>query len=146
MKAAQIKKFEGSKAIEIVDIPEPTLAPGQVLVKVYASSVNPFDIKFSEGALPNIALPRILGGDVAGVVTKISEGVEDFSVGNKVYGGANALAGATGAFAEVAATPAGFLAKMPSNIDFNEAAAVVLTGTSAVQALLEHIKLRDSQK
>ena len=63
-----------------------------------------------------------------------------------MYGQAIALAGASGAFAEFASVPAGMLAKMPKNLDFNHAGAAVLTGTSAVQALLEHIKLQPGQK
>jgi NADPH:quinone reductase-like Zn-dependent oxidoreductase len=127
---------------------------------VYASSVNPFDIKFSQGMMPDVKLPITLGNDVAGVVAEIGEGVENFSVGNKVYGSANALSGATGAFAEFAVIPTEMITKMPrsgfsasrtnlatsKNIDFNQAAAVVLTGVSAVQALLEHLKLQANQK
>lgn len=142
----QIKKFGGPEVIEIVDIEKPKVDKGQVLIKVYASSVNPFDIKFSQGMMPDANLPITLGGDVAGVVTEIGEEIEVFSVGNKVYGSANALAGATGAFAEFVASPYGILAKMPKNIDFNQAAAVVLTGISAVQALLEHLNLKSDQK
>ncbi len=146
MKVAQINKFGGPDVIELVDIEKPSLKPGQVLVKVYASSVNPFDVKLSQGMMPNFKLPMILGGDIAGVVTEIGEGVENFSVGNKVYGSANALSGASGAFAEFAAVPVGNLAKMPKNFDFKEAAAVVLTGVSAVQAITEHFNLQSGQK
>lgn len=146
MKAAQINKFGHSDVIEIVDIEKPKPGSGQVLVKVYASSINPFDIKFSQGMMPNAKLPVTLGGDVAGVVTEIGEGVENFQVGNKVYGSANALSGASGAFAEYAAVPAGNLARMPKNLDFLQAAAAVLTGVSAVQAIMEHLNLQPGQK
>ncbi len=146
MKAVQIKKFGGPEVLEISDIEKPKPGKGQVLVKVYASSVNPFDVKFSGGMMPNAKLPIILGGDMAGVVAEVGDGVENVSVGKKVYGSANALAGATGAFAEFAAIPTGMIAKMPSNIDFKEAAASVLVGVSAVQGLLEHMKLQPGQK
>ncbi len=151
MKAAQIKKFGSPDVIELVDIEKPSPGKGQVLVKVYASSVNPFDVKLSQGMMPNFKLPMILGGDIAGVVTEIGEAghnsapgssVENFSVGNKVYGSANVLSGASGAFAEFAAVPVGNLAKMPKNLDFKEAAAVVLTGVSAVQAITEYFNLQ----
>jgi len=146
VKAAQINKFGNSSVIELVDIEKPKAGKGQVLVKVYASSVNPFDIKLSQGAMPDLPLPMVLGGDIAGVVTEIGEGVENFSVGNKVYGSANALSGASGAFAEFAAVPVGTIAKMPKNLDFKMSAAVVLTGVSAVQAITEHFKLQSNQK
>jgi len=146
MKAAQINKYGHSDVIEIVDIERLKVGKGQILVKVYASSVNPVDIKIMEGMFPGINFPFTLGSDVAGVVTEIGEGVENFSVGNKVYGSGIVLAGATGAFAEFVAVPAGLVSKMPKNLDFNQAAAVVLTGVSAVQALLEHFKLQSGQK
>ena len=152
MKVAQIQKFGGPEVIEIVDIEKPfdsaqgrPTPKGQVLVKVYASSVNPFDYKLRNGAM-KINFPFTMGLDVAGVVTEVGEGVENVSVGNKVYGSAASLAGATGGFAEFAVVPTGIIAKIPNNIDFNQAAAVVLTGCSAVQALLEHLELKSGQK
>ena len=145
MKVAQIQKFGGPEVIELVDIEKPKPGKGQVLVKVYASSVNPFDYKLRNGAM-KINFPFTMGLDVAGVVTEVGEGVENVSVGNKVYGSAASLAGATGGFAEFAVVPTGIIAKIPNNIDFNQAAAVVLTGCSAVQALLEHLELKSGQK
>src|SRR5581483_8012429 len=145
MKAIQIKKF-GSDAIELVDTKKPSPGKGQVLVKVFASSVNPFDIKLTQGAVPKLHLPYTLGGDIAGVVAELGEGVENFQVGNKVYGSALALAGATGGYAEYAAAPAEMLAVMPRHADFTQAAASVLVGVSAVQALYEHMHLTSGQK
>lgn len=149
VKAAQIKQYGGPDVIEIVDIEKPKPDTGQVLVKVYASSINPFDIKLRQGVFKEsipLNFPFTLGGDIAGVINAIGENVEGFSVGNNVYGSANVLSGATGAFAEFAAVPTSNLAKMPKNLDFNQSAAVVLTGVSAVQALVEHIKLQQDQK
>ncbi|MDO8530195.1 MAG: NADP-dependent oxidoreductase [bacterium] len=146
MKAAQITQFGGPEVIEIVEIEKPKPLPGQVLVKVYASSINPIDYKVRQGMIPSMKFPFTLGSDIAGVVTEIGEGVEGFAVGNKVYGQAISLAGASGAFAEFAAVSAKNIAKMPDAIDFNEAAAMVLAGVSAVQALTEHIKLVAGQR
>ncbi len=146
VKAAQINKFGDPDVIEIFDIPKPKVSNGKVLIKVYASSINPVDIKIIEGAFSNVKFPFTLGSDVAGVITEIGEEVENFNVGNKVYGSAIALAGATGAFAEFALVPAGMVARMPRNLNFNQAASVVLTGTSSVQAFLEHFKLKADQK
>ena len=145
MKVAQIQKFGGPEVIELVDIEKPKPGKGQVLVKVYAAAINPFDYKLRNGAM-KINFPFTMGLDVAGVVAEIGEGVENFSVGNKVYGSAASLAGATGGFTEFAAVPVGIIAKMPTTIDFNQAAAVVLTGCSAVQALLEHMELKSGQR
>src|SRR3989344_1927850 len=146
MKTAQIHKFGGSKVIEIAEVEKPKPGLGQVLVKIYAASINPFDYKVRGGMIPSMKLPFTLGGDIAGVVAEVGQGVENFVVGNKIYGQAIVLAGATGAFSEFAAVPVNFLATMPKNLDFPEAAAAVLVGVSAVQALAGHTQLKAGQK
>jgi len=162
LKAAQIKQYGGPDVIEIVDVKKPKPGPGQVLVKVYASSINPFDVTIIKGFVSKMTdskLPMTIGLDIAGVVTEVGEGVEGFAVGNKVYGQGSVLAGATGAFAEFVVSHDDLVAKMPArigyakgvaggpkNIDFNQAASIVLVGVSAVQALIEHIGLQKSQK
>lgn len=149
MKAAQIKRYGQPNVIEIVDVEKPSVGKGEVLVKVYASSINPFDIAIIKGFVAKMTdskLPLVIGLDVAGVVTEVGEGVDSFSVGNKIYGQGSVLAGATGALAEFTKVPESFITRLPQNIDFNEAAAVVLVGTSAVQALVEHMKLQRGQK
>ena len=132
--------------MEIVEVEKPKPGPGQVLVKVQAVSINPFDYKLRGGMIPTMQFPFTLGSDIAGEVTELGEGVERFTVGDKVYGQAIVLAGATGAFAEFTAVKTDNIAQMPGNIDFNQAAAVVLTGVSAVQALVEHMQLKAGQK
>ena len=149
MKAVQIKKYGEPDVIEIVDIEKPKVGLGQVLVKVYASSINPFDVSVIKGFVANMTdqkLPMVIGLDIAGVVSEVGEGVENFAVGNKVYGSGGVLSGASGAFAEFVVTPSNLIAKMPKNLDFNQSAAIVLTGCSAIQALVEHIKLGKDQK
>jgi len=119
-----------------------------VLVEVHAASINPFDTIVREGYVRNMikSLPITLGGDVAGVVSEVGEGVADFAVGDKVYGQANVVAGNSGAFAEFAATMAGQLGKMPANLSFIEAGAIPLTGESALQVITEHMQLAPGQK
>jgi alcohol dehydrogenase len=145
MKAARVKTYG---VVEIVDIEKPTPGEGQVLIEVHASSVNPFDARLRTGAMQQfipLELPFTLGGDVAGVVSVVGDGVTGFKVGDKVYGQAAAVAGNSGALAEFAATAAGQVAKMPAKVGFNEAASLVLVGVSALQALTEHIKLQSGQ-
>lgn len=149
MKIAQIKKYGNPEVIEIADIEKLKPQKGQVLVKVYASSINPFDAAVVKGfvaSMTDAKLPMVIGSDVAGVVAEVGEGVGHFKVGNKIYGQASVLAGATGAFAEFAAVPEDRVAMMPSNIDFNQAAGSVLTGVSAIQAIIENFKLQSGQK
>ncbi len=146
MKAVEINKFGGAEVLEIVDVQKPVIGKGQVLVKVYGSSINPIDEKVMGGMIPTLPFPFRPGTDFSGVITEIAKGVEGFSVGNKVYGSAIALAGNSGAFAEIAAVNAGMMALMPTNMDFPQAAALPLAGVSALQALVEHLNIQSDQK
>jgi NADPH:quinone reductase-like Zn-dependent oxidoreductase len=149
MKAAQITEYGDASVVKINDTDIPTAKPGQVVVEVHAASLNPFDTIVREGYLQQnvpLQLPATLGGDIAGVVTEAGEDVTDFTVGDKVYGQANIVAGNSGAFAEFAATSAAQIAKMPENLGFTEAASLPLVGVSAIQALTEHINLTADQK
>jgi alcohol dehydrogenase len=149
MKAAQISEYGHVEVVKIVDVEKPQAEAGQLVVEVHASSINPFDTKIREGYMKDmipLTLPVTLGGDIAGVVSELGEGVDHFAVGDKVYGAANVVAGNSGAFAEFAATKASQVGKMPTSIGFNEAAAITLTGLSALQAIEEHIQLKPGQK
>jgi alcohol dehydrogenase len=149
MKAAQISTYGGKDVLQINDNAA-KLAPvaGQVLVEVAAAGVNPFDVKVRDGLTQQMAelhFPATLGGDVAGTVAELGEGVSDFAVGQAVYGQANALSG-QGSFAEYTAVKAESLAPKPSSIDFATAAAIPLVGVSAYQALVDHMNLQAGQK
>jgi NADPH:quinone reductase-like Zn-dependent oxidoreductase len=149
MKAARIEKYGHADVIEIKEIDKPRPAQGQVQIEVHASCINPVDWKVREGSMAQMVqlkFPVTLGLDVAGVITEVSKGVTNVKVGDKVYGQAGAWAGGSGAYAEYATAPAGMIAKMPKNLSFAEAAAIVLTGVSAVQALNENMKLKSKQK
>lgn len=149
MKAAQIDEYGDSRKILIKEIEKPELKPGQVLVEVKASSINPFDTMVREGYLKEmipLELPVTLGGDIAGVINEVADDAGGLNVGDKVYGQANVVAGNSGAFAEFAATSVGQVSVMPSNVDFNQAASLALVGVSAVQAIYEHMILQAGQK
>ncbi len=149
MNAAQISQYGDPSVLEINTIETPNLTDGQVLVEVYASSINPFDSKLRAGYMKDmipLTFPATLGGDIAGVVTQVSDDVSSIAVGDKVYGQANVVAGNSGAFAEFAATAAGQVAVMPSNLDFKQAGSLPLVGVSALQALTEHLNIQPGQK
>lgn len=148
MKAAQISEYGSADVITVTDIDTPTPGEGQVQVEVHAASLNPFDTMVRAGFVAAMipALPVTLGGDISGVVSAVGEGVSDFAVGDEIYGSANAAGGATGALAEYAVTAAGQLGKKPQAITYETAAASVLVGASALQALDEHINLKAGQK
>lgn len=149
MKAAQLSSLDGSNAISVnSDVAKPKIKEDEVLVEVAAASVNPFDWKLSEGFYGDgikLTLPAVLGGDLAGVVTEIGSKVEGFTVGQAVYGAANA-AGGHGAFAEYAPVSAKQLASMPKKLDFAEAAALPLVASAAYQAIVENMDLQKGQK
>lgn len=118
-------------------------------MEVHASSLNPFDTALRAGNVKEhipLQFPATLGGDIAGVVTKVGKNVTNVAVGDKIYGQASVVAGNSGAFAEYAATSAGEIAKAPANLDFNQAASLPLVGVSALQALKQHINLQSGQK
>jgi NADPH:quinone reductase-like Zn-dependent oxidoreductase len=147
MKAAQISQYGDVNVVELTDVDKPVAGDGQVVVEVYASSINPFDSKVREGAMKDyLHLPFTLGGDLAGVVSEVGNGVTHVAVGDKVYGQANAVAGNSGAFAEFALTKGEQVAKMPANLDYVAAAAAVLTGESAIQGIIKHMNVQAGQK
>jgi alcohol dehydrogenase len=145
MKAAQIKEFGGAGIVHIAEIPAPEPTGDQVQVEVHAASINPFDTAMREGRV-KFPLPATLGGDIAGIITKVGEGVAHVKPGDRVYGSANAIAGNSGAFAETAVTKSTEVAPMPAGVSFEQAAALVLTGLSALQVLEDHMKLQSGQK
>lgn len=149
MKAARINSYGDASVIKIEDINKPTASDGQVLIKVHASSVNPFDGMIRSGRMKDsvkLDLPVTIGGDLAGEVAAIGQGTIGFEIGDKVYGQASVVAGNSGAMAEFAATSAEQVAKMPTNLDFKQAASLPLVGVSALQVLTEHINLQPGQK
>lgn len=147
---AEIDKYGGVDVLEINDnAPKPSPTKDQVLVEVYAASINPFDWKIRAGYLKDIIplkFPVTLGGDFAGIVVEVGEGVSQFSVGDEVFGQANVVGGGTGSFAEFVAAPAKSTALKPKSTNFEQSAALPLVGVSAVQALEEHIGLQKDQK
>jgi NADPH:quinone reductase-like Zn-dependent oxidoreductase len=149
MKAARINSYGHANAIRISDVAQPELKDGQVLVQVCASSINPVDTSVREGQLTRFASidpPFTLGFDLAGKVVAVGHGVSEFKKGDDVYGQASVLAGGSGAFAEFATTRSGLIGRMPSNVSYVEAASLALTGTSALEALQEQLKLRPNQR
>ncbi|MEO5690601.1 MAG: NADP-dependent oxidoreductase [Candidatus Saccharimonadales bacterium] len=149
MKAAQIQEYGGPSVVTVVDAEKPVVKAGQILVEVHAASLNPFDTTIREGYMKDmipIDFPATLGGDIAGTVVEIGDGVDTVAIGDNVYGQANIVAGNSGAFAEYAATAAGQVAIAPTNVSITEAAALPLVGVSAMQAVHEHIALKANQK
>ena len=149
MKAVHVNSYGGPEVLDIKDgLDSPSPEENQIQVEMHAASVNPFDVKVVSGMFKDhmpLKFPTIPGGDYAGVVSSLGEGVTDFKVGDKVYGSANVVNGGLGSYAEVSVANVKNSAHMPSTISFEDAAALSLVGSSAVQALEQHIKLKKGQ-
>lgn len=149
MRAARIHEYGDASVVRVEDADKPVVGEGQVVVEVYAASLNPFDSKVRQGDFRNtipLQLPVTLGGDIAGKVVEVGVNVVNFAIGDIVYGQANVVSGSSGAFAEYAATAAVQVAKAPNNVSMTDAAALPLVGVSALQALVEHINVQPGQK
>ena len=137
MKALILEHF--NTPYQLKEIDKPVADKGQVLVKIFASSVNPIDIKIKAGQAAHArpVLPAILGVDMAGVVETVGEGVTGFVPGDEVYGLTGGIAGIPGTLAEYAAVDADLLALKPKNLSMREAAALPLVFITAWEGLVD---------
>jgi len=146
MKTAYVHKngdATTSDVVSVVDVPIPEPKKGQVLVKVHAASINPVDWKMAEGLFPGLK-EGALGCDVSGSVSKIGPETETtLKVGDQVYGD---IIETKGAFGEYALASHSVLAKKPSNISMEQAAALPLAGLTAWQGLMTYGKMKEGDK
>lgn len=135
-------------AFRIAQVPRPDPRPGQVLVRIKASAVNPLDIKIRAGQAAHARqpLPAILGIDLAGVVEAAGDGVNAFRPGDEVYGMTGGVGGLQGSLAEYAAVDADLLAPKPVNLAMREAAALPLIFITAWEGLVDRAAVRSGQK
>lgn len=128
MRAAQIIGTGGSEVIEIIDMAEPVVGDGEILVDCAAIGVNPIDWKLREGLFP-LPRPYIPGQDVAGTVVAVGTGVSEFAVGDRVM--AMTSMRGPGTYAERIALPAAMAAKVPDSLSLLQAAAVPMAALTA---------------
>ncbi len=147
MKAQIITQFGDPAVFEYVDMAKPDLKVGHLLVKVYATSVNPIDCKIRAGIVSNIApaFPAILHGDVAGIVEEVAADVKDFQKGDAVFAFAGGLRGRGGALAEYMLVDAKAAVKKPDLLSMHQAAALPLAAITAWTALFNKAKLHAGQ-
>ncbi len=146
MKAIRLHSYGGPDVLVYEEAPRPTPAAGEVLVRVYATALNPVDRSTRTGYLQqmvNFELPLIPGLDLAGVVEELGPDVTTVAVGDAVYGFSNMVR--QGAYAEYARLGVGELAPKPATVDFVTAAAVPLSALAAWQALYDSGGLRAGQ-
>jgi len=143
MKAIQIHSYGGPEVLKVEEVARPQLDPHDVLIKVYASGVNPIDWKAREG-LTKHSLPFIPGWDVSGVVEETGPAVKNFKKGDEVYSRPDMKG--NGSYAEYVACQDDELGHKPTSIDHIAAAAIPLAGLTAWQGLFTHGKLRPGQR
>ncbi|SER25262.1 NADPH:quinone reductase [Gracilibacillus ureilyticus] len=146
-KAVVINQYGSKDMLEEATVTLPELGANQVLVREKATSVNPIDWKLREGYLKQMfdwEFPIILGWDVAGVIVETGSAVTGWKVGDEVFARPDTTR--FGTYAEYTIVDDNLLAEKPSNISFEEAAAVPLAGLTAYQGLFDHGKLEKGQK
>jgi len=141
MKAIVIRAYGGPEVLKCEDLADPVPGRGEVLVKTAATSVNPIDIKLRSGVMKEFmptTFPRVLGFDVAGVVSAIGPGVARFKPGDRVFAQVSLT------YASLCVVKEQDLANIPDGLDMEAAAAlptVTLTGSQlAALALSESPK------
>lgn len=148
MKAVRIEEFGGVDVLKIEETARPVPKPDEILVKVYASGVNPADWAIRNGGndflRPILKLPMILGWDAAGIVEEVGSEVTGLKAGDEVYGVPNFPG--DGSYAEYCAAKAVRFALKPKNISFNEASGVPLAGLTAWTGIFGHGKLQTGQR
>jgi len=142
MKALVLNSFGGPEAFELRDIPTPAAGPGQVLVRVHATSINPLDYQVRRGDYPDLVpLPAITGHDVSGVVEAIGAGVTAFAPGDAVWYTPQIFDG-PGSYAEYHVAAEHIIGKKPASLTHLEAASLSLVGGTAWEALVGRVALR----
>jgi NADPH:quinone reductase-like Zn-dependent oxidoreductase len=140
VKAVLVSKFGAPDVLQVVDVPKPQPGPSQVLVRVKAAGVGPWDAWIREGksALPQ-PLPLVPGSDISGIVEGTGPAAGAFRPRDEVYGVTNRRF--TGGYAEYALAEAGMIAPKPRTLDHVQAASVPVVAVTAWQMLFEHANL-----
>ncbi len=145
MRAMVIKSFGGPDVFEAQDLPTPQPGPGDVLVKVYATSVNPVDYKIRQnGTWAGIQPPAVIGYDVSGVVAALGDGVGDFAVGDEVFYTPDIFAG-PGSYTDYHVAHGSIVARKPNNVSHTEAASIPLAGGTAWDAIVTRAQVRPGE-
>lgn len=144
MKAARVLRFGPPSVIENDDLPRPEAAAGQLLVRVKAAGVGPWDELVREGKSGlHQPLPLILGSELSGIVEQIGAKISGFETGDEVYGATNDQF--TGAYAEYAVPSAKMMSQKPRTLDLIEAASAPIVAVTAWQMLFDYAHVTAGQ-
>jgi NADPH:quinone reductase-like Zn-dependent oxidoreductase len=150
MKAIVREQYGSPDVLQFAEVPTPKPHDDQVLIKLCAASVNPLDLFLMKGAPWNRVIPgmhtpkyKVLGCDIAGRVEAVGGNVKQFQPGDEVFG----VTGFGGnGFAEFVCAPENKLALKPANLSFEEAAAVPIAATTALQGLRDKGRIQPGSK
>jgi NADPH:quinone reductase-like Zn-dependent oxidoreductase len=142
MKAIFIERHGGPEELKYGDLSDPVAKHGEIVVDIYAASINAADwkVRTGESSYVEAQFPHILGRDFSGVVSAVGEGVEDFRTGDAVF--AVCDEGQEGAYAEKIAIKAEIVARKPTSLGHIEAAALAVTGLTALVVIEDTLKLK----
>lgn len=146
MKAFVVEKY-GKSGLRAAQVPEPSVTPRDVLVRVSAAGINPLDKMVRNGELKLLLKykrPFVLGHDAAGVVTRVGADVRGYKIGDEVYSRPRDLR--IGTFAEYIAIDHADVALKPKSLTMEESAAVPLVALAAWQALVDLAQVKPEQK
>ncbi len=145
MRAIAEDQFGGP--IRLMEVPTPKIRANEVLIRVHAAGVNPFDWKVADGELRDKMehrFPLILGFDVAGVVERVGREVTDLAAGDEVYGYLSKPVIGEGTYAEFVNAPATAVAKKPGALGYAESAALPMPGLTALN-LVDAVNLKEGE-
>lgn len=146
MRAYVVEAFGQTGRVH-TDLPVEQPKAHELLIEVYASGVNPVDIKISGGLFETAApvLPAIIGMDLAGVVVGVGKDVKGFAIGDEVYGCVGGLKGRPGTLAEYVVADARLVALKPKSLSMRQAAALPLVCITAWEGLVDRAKITAGQ-
>ena len=144
MKAARINSFGPPDVVVVEDVPVPSPGPGEILVRVMAAGVAPWDALIREGkSKVSPEPPLTLGSDLSGVIEKVGPGVTSFTPADEVYGVTNPQF--CGAQAEFAVASAGMVARIPQSLNYLAAASAPVIAVTAWQMLFQYAQAMPGQ-
>ncbi len=143
MKAIQISAYGEADQLKVQEVEKPRAKDRQVLVKIHDAGVNPFDWKVRKGFMKDVMpvqFPLTMGYDFAGEIVELGSSVQDFKVGDRVFGFAH------GAYAEFGIADVDKFAKIPDGLKNEIAASLPTPGLTAYQLIADHVKALGFQK
>jgi NADPH:quinone reductase-like Zn-dependent oxidoreductase len=144
MKAIQYTAFGNSSVLKLNEVTKPSVQVGEVLVRIKATTINPFDMKVRSGAMQkmlNVQLPYTPGSDIVGIVEAVGSKVSRIHIGDEVFG-----TGFGGTYAEYISIKETQIAEKPVNVSSNEAVSLAVPLVTSYTLLVETAQLKAGQR